>query len=194
MHKEKYVVMYHWSDQAPKTSPSCKYKYRGFEEKGNIIFLTKNPRAVGLKHGKENKKYLYVIKVPKNIQKKAIFNGTFDGAHECVLSEEQWEQCQILGKKNEDEKNKIVDYDTDFLWIFQKEWEFGSNFTEKNHLSKKQKIKILKKKIPILIQKEEKIQIIKELKQYVESFHIACEIYKKVIEGYSINEVLKLIE
>jgi hypothetical protein len=194
MHKEKYVVMYHWSDQAPKTSPSCKYKYRGFEEKGNIIFLTKNPRAVGLKHGKENKKYLYVIRVPRRVQKKALFDGTFDGAHECVLSEEQWQQCKIIGKKKKKEKERIVDHDADFLTIFKKEWELGTNTTNQHHLSRKEKVKILKTKIPSLIRKkEEKIKIVKEISQYT-NVRNAFEIYRKVIEGFSVKEALQLVE
>jgi hypothetical protein len=192
MRKENYVTMYHWSDNTPQVF--VPFKYKRFENDKKIIFLTENPRDVGFRHGKEGKRNLYVIKVPKQIKKNAIFNGIFDGAHECVLDEYQWEKCKIIGKVSEKRKDEIIRNDIDFLSIFKKEWKFGSNYTNQYHLPKKQKIKILKKKLPLLLQKEEKIKVIKDLKGYVGSFRVACEIYRKIIEGSSVNEALQLIK
>lgn len=190
---KKYVIMYHWSNNAPQTSPADKYRRR-FPKVEKIIFLTSNPHEVALFHGKNVKKHLYVIRVPKRVKANALFNGIYDHAHECVLTEEQWKECEVIGKVSEKKKEKFIIYDEKFLNVFKKEWELGSNNTNMSHLSKKKKIKILKTKIPSLIKKkEDKIKIVKEISRYT-SARIAFEIYRKIVQGFPVNKVLQIIE
>lgn len=95
-----FVTYFHWGNRPPRPVP---FESQAQQVRGMVVFLTKTPSAVAFCMGRSRCKNLYVLRVPKSVEK-ACGAHWCDGAQQLIVPAHMWGEVTFLGKVSEDKK------------------------------------------------------------------------------------------
>lgn len=100
----EYTTYYHWGNRPPRPVP---FESKGQQVKGVVVFLTTTPARVAFCMARARCKNLYVLKVPKNVER-ACKPHWCDGAQQLIVPAHMWNQVVFLGKVSEAKKQTFI--------------------------------------------------------------------------------------
>lgn len=101
---EKYTTYYHWGNRPPRPVP---FESASQQVKGVVVFLTTTPERVAFCMARARCKNLYVLKVPKNIERSCQPHWC-DGAQQLIVPEHCWSEVVFVGKVSEKKKEEYL--------------------------------------------------------------------------------------
>ena len=89
-------------DETSNESPEGSWVRPGRSPVTSGVFLSNNPRRVGVNHGVFG--HVYAYRVPEHVIHKSGGIRTYDGATELLVPHDQWHHVEFLGKSQDHKK------------------------------------------------------------------------------------------